>query len=123
MSRRGVRSRAEGAGFRTHGRRFGEGDLLADDRNAADARTSEQPAGVGVWVGDESRAEMIDPEELSKLREEVSRAEKIWKQRRSKCREIIGVMAEGMEKRDEEIAELIGLETEEELGIPLPFRR
>ena len=120
MSRRGVRSRAEGAGFRTHRRRFGEGDLLADDRNA---RTSEQPAGVGVWVGDESRAEMIDPEELSKLREEVSRAEKIWKQRRSKCREIIGVMAEGMEKRDEEIAELIGLETEEELGIPLPFRR
>lgn len=66
---------------------------------------------------------MINPEELSKLREEVNRAEKIWKQRRSKCREIIGVMAEGMEKRDDEVIELVGLETEEELGILLPFKR
>ena len=79
------------------------------------------------------RAEMIDPKEFEVLRTEISRVQKIWRQRRSVCREMVGNLADGMEKRDEEITvevrrendvqEMIGLETEEELGIELPFKR
>lgn len=69
------------------------------------------------------RADVIDPAELANLRSEIARAEKIWRQRRSQCREVIGSMAEGMDKGDREVMEMIGLETEEELGIPLPFKR
>ena len=69
------------------------------------------------------RADVIDPQELENLRSEITRAEKIWRQRRSQCREVIGNMAEGMDKEDREVMEMIGLETEEELGIPLPFKR
>lgn len=69
------------------------------------------------------RADVIDPAELANLRSEITHAEKIWRQRRSQCREVIGSMAEGMDKEDREVIEMIGLETEEDLGISLPFKR
>lgn len=79
------------------------------------------------------RAETIDPKELESLRNEVNRAQKIWRQRRSQCREMVGNIADSMEKKDAEVCvgergeceeqEMIGLETEEELGIALPFRK
>ena len=76
---------------------------------------------------------MIDPKELESLRNEVVRVQKIWRQRRSQCREMVGNIADSMEKRDQEVCvgeygedekqEMIGLETEEELGITLPFKK
>lgn len=76
---------------------------------------------------------MIDPKELESLRNEVVRVQKIWRQRRSQCREMVGNIADSMEKRDQEVCvgeygedekqEMIGLETEEELGIVLPFKK
>ena len=76
---------------------------------------------------------MIDPKELESLRNEVVRAQKIWRQRRSQCREMVGNIADSMEKKDQEVCvgeygeyekqEMIGLETEEELGIVLPFKK
>lgn len=76
---------------------------------------------------------MIDPKELESLRNEVVRAQKIWRQRRSQCREMVGNIADSMEKKDQEVCvgecgegeeqEMIGLETEEELGIALPFKK
>ena len=78
-------------------------------------------------------AETIDPKELESLRTELSRIQKVWRQRRSQCREMVGNLAEGMDKKDSEVVvglhctphskEMIGLETEEELGIPLPFKK
>lgn len=76
---------------------------------------------------------MIDPKELESLRNEVVRVQKIWRQRRSQCREMVGNIADSMEKKDQEVCvgeygedekqEMIGLETEEELGIVLPFKK
>lgn len=76
---------------------------------------------------------MIDPKELESLRNEVVRVQKIWRQRRSQCREMVGIIADSMEKKDQEVCvgeygeyekqEMIGLETEEELGIALPFKK
>lgn len=76
---------------------------------------------------------MIDPKELESLRNEVVRVQKIWRQRRSQCREMVGNIADSMEKKDQEVCvgeygeyekqEMIGLETEEELGIALPFKK
>lgn len=76
---------------------------------------------------------MIDPKELESLRNEVVRVQKIWRQRRSQCREMVGNIADSMEKKDQEVCvgeygeyekqEMIGLETEEELGITLPFKK
>lgn len=76
---------------------------------------------------------MIDPKELESLRKEVVRVQKIWRQRRSQCREMVGNIADSMEKKDQEVCvgeygeyekqEMIGLETEEELGIALPFKK
>lgn len=77
--------------------------------------------------------ETIDPKEIESLRTELSRVQKVWRQRRSQCREMVGNLAEGMDKKDSEVIvsvrcsshskEMIGLETEEELGIPLPFKK
>lgn len=76
---------------------------------------------------------MIDPKELESLRNEVVRVQKIWRQRRSQCREMVGNIADSMEKKDQGVCvgeygegekqEMIGLETEEELGIALPFKK
>ena len=76
---------------------------------------------------------MIDPKELESLRNEVVCVQKIWRQRRSQCREMVGNIADSMEKKDQEVCvgeygegekqEMIGLETEEELGIALPFKK
>ncbi|KAK8810245.1 hypothetical protein WA538_000745 [Blastocystis sp. DL] len=83
------------------------------------AETEQMTAHVNSLQG----AEMIDPKELESLRNEVVRVQKIWRQRRSQCREMVGNIADSMEKKDQEVCEMIGLETEEELGIALPFKK
>ncbi|KAK8813227.1 hypothetical protein WA158_002819 [Blastocystis sp. Blastoise] len=65
----------------------------------------------------------IDKTELDSLQTNVNKYTKIWKQRRHMCMEGIKTLADGLEKKDQEVIDEIGLETEEELGIELPFKK